>query len=193
MTYFIQDYHSGNLGGCLGWIRETDKLRCLRGHKLPTVLPYSVGSGLFNPWRQREMMKRKRDIKVCSNSPKEKENLVKVEPGSGFREQEFNCSFCHCVFLIRATVGAGAFPSSHREKDRSAPGTGHQSGLTLIQSPIQSGKASLHHWLKKRRKGAVYSEMGDTSQTIAVVLSSSRSLTNSNIWKQARGWKNTWT
>lgn len=159
MTYFIQPYHSGNLGGCLGWLTEIDKLRCLRGHKLPPVLPYSVSSGLYNPWRQRAMMKGKREIKVCSSSPKEKENLGKVEPGSDFREQKFNYSFCHCVFLIRATVGAGAFPSSHRGKGRSAPGTGRQSGLTLIQSPIQSGVASQHQRLKKGRKGAVYPEL----------------------------------
>lgn len=72
------------------------------------------------------MMKGKRENKSCSHSPKEKENLGKVEPGLDFREQEFNYSLCHCVFLIRATVGAGT--SQH------SAGKGHKS--TRNRSPV---------------------------------------------------------
>lgn len=82
------------------------------------------------------MTKGKRENKVCSNRPREKKNVGKVEPGSDFREQKFNYALCHCVFLIRATVDLA--------------GTGHQSGLTSMQSPIQSGVASM---VKEKEKG----------------------------------------
>lgn len=38
-------------------------------------------------------MKGKGEIKVCSNSPKEKENLGKVIPGSDFKEQKLIIPF----------------------------------------------------------------------------------------------------
>lgn len=59
------------------------------------------------------MMRENEEMKVCLNSLKEKKNLEKVKSGMDFREQKFNISFCHCVFLIRATMCAGTFPISH--------------------------------------------------------------------------------
>lgn len=113
-------------------------------------------------------------MKVCSNSPKQNENFGKVEPGLNFREKKFNySSILPLCFLNQSYSGCRSLSQHLLGKEQECTRTGRQCGFILIQSPIQSSVASLHQWLKKRRKGAVYLELEDISQTTAVVLSSS--------------------
>lgn len=143
MTYFIQPYHSVDLGGCLHWVRDIERLHCLRGHKLPPVLPYSVNLGLYNSWRQREAMKEK----ICWNIHRERGKLGKVEPGSDFRHQKFNYSFWYRVFLIRATAGEGASPSSHWGRGGGVPQKGCQCGHVYFESPTDMVYSSAWQWV----------------------------------------------